>query len=92
VTQRIATRGAIAVVSALLVAVSLAGCARGTADGQSARTPTTTTTTAAPAGAGESGSSLSDIQNDLNSADSATSNADGDVADADQSAATNDSP
>jgi hypothetical protein len=88
-------RVAVALASVVLVGGSLAGCshredtsqvAPGASSSTSAAVPTTV-----PATIG-GGSSLQDVQSDLNSANSATANADGDVADADSSAATNDSP
>jgi hypothetical protein len=89
------TRIAVAVAAIVIVGGSLTGCARIVRAEQQAPAAgvaaTTTTPTSAPA-SGVSDSTLQTIQGDLNSTDSATSNADGDVTDADTSAATNDSP
>jgi hypothetical protein len=83
----------LAVAAVALIGGSLTGCARGVLDGSSSPAAGVTASTTAPTpAAGSSGTSVQDIQNDLNSADSATSNAGGDVADADSSAATSDSP
>jgi hypothetical protein len=83
----------VAIATIAIVGGALTGCSRGSlADSPApAAGVTVTTPTSAPATA-VSGSTLQDIQSDLNSTDSATSNADGDVTDADNSAATNDSP
>lgn len=87
-------RVAIAIASFVVVAGAMAGCSRGvTASGSLAPAAGVTAVTPTPAPTtGVSGSTLQDIQSDLNATDSATANADGDVTDADNSAATNDSP
>jgi hypothetical protein len=88
------TRFALAVVGLAVVAGALTGCSRGALANSSqapAAGPTASTATPVPA-TGVSNATVQDIQSDLNSTDSATSNADGDVTDADNSAATNDSP
>jgi uncharacterized lipoprotein len=84
-------RVVIAVASAVLVAGSLAGCSHRAVTNQAVSVTSASTATAVPTTAG-SDASLQDVQNDLNAANSATANADGDVADADSSAGTNDSP
>jgi hypothetical protein len=88
-------RIAVALVGVVLVGGSLAGCSHRDGASQIAPGASTSGTTPAPTtapAAGGSDSSLRDVQGDLNSADSATANAGADVADADSSAATNDSP
>ncbi len=99
-TGRGGARIAVAIAGVVLVGGSLAGCSRGLlhsqpapAAGVSTTAPSTAPSTAAPgASSGSSAATLQGIQDDLDSSDSATSNAGGDVADADSSAATNDSP
>lgn len=85
----------VAVVTIAILGGSLAGCARGALASQQAPaagvTATTTTTAPAPS-TGSDDSSRQSIQGDLDSANSATTNAGGDVADADSSTATSDSP
>lgn len=82
------TIGAIVVVGGVLT-----GCSRGSLGASQAPAAGVTVTTPTPAPTtGVSSSTLQAIQNDLNSTDSSTSNASGDVTDADNSAATNDSP
>jgi hypothetical protein len=78
--------------SIVLVGGSLAGCSH--REDTSRVAPGTSSSTSAPAVPSTAGSdsSLQGVQSDLNSADSATANAGGDVADANSSAATNDSP
>jgi hypothetical protein len=88
-------RAAVALVSVVLVGGSLAGCSHRDVTSQVGPAASTSGATAVPTtapGAGGSDSSLQGVQGDLNSADSATANAGADVADADSSAATNDSP
>jgi hypothetical protein len=86
-------RIAIVAVAVAIVGASLTGCAHNGLGGRPAPAAGVNATTAAPAPAtGSDDSSLQSVQNDLDSADSATTNAGGDVADADSSAATNDSP
>lgn len=89
------TRIALAVVAVAILGGSLTGCGHVALGGQQAPaaavTPATTVPAPTPSGAGDD-SSLSSIQADLDSANSATANAGGDVSDADSSAATNDSP
>jgi hypothetical protein len=87
-------RVAITIVGFLVVAGAMAGCSRGVvASGSDAPAAGVTAVTPTPAPTtGVSDSTLQDIQSDLNSTDSATTNADGDVTDADNSAATSDSP
>jgi ABC-type oligopeptide transport system substrate-binding subunit len=90
------SRIALAIVTVALLGASLTGCARSALASQNApaagsSVSSAATATPAPTG-GPSTVSVQDIQNDLNSADTATANADGDVADADSSAATSDSP
>jgi hypothetical protein len=86
-------RIAIALVAIAVVGGALTGCSRGIAGAQApaAGVSATTTTPTAPPAAGAP-VSVQGIQSDLNSADSATANAGGDVADADSAAATSDSP
>jgi hypothetical protein len=92
----IAARGftfAVAIATIAIVGGALTGCSRESLSDSPAPAAGVTATTATPAPTtGVSDSTLQDIQSDLNSTDSATSNADGDVTDADNSAATNDSP
>ncbi|HEY5230356.1 MAG TPA: hypothetical protein VIJ11_05655 [Galbitalea sp.] len=88
-------RIALTLAGAVLVGGSLAGCSHGALASQlTPAAPATTESSVAPAvnGSPENGSSMQDIQDDLNSAAAATSNASGDVSDADTSAATSDSP
>jgi hypothetical protein len=95
VTTRDAARIAVALVAVAIVGASLTGCSRAALAGQqapAAATSVTPTSTPAPAAASGDDSSLQGIQGDLDSANSATANAGGDVADADRSAATSDSP
>jgi hypothetical protein len=86
-------RLAIAAVAAAILTASLTGCTHGGLGGQPAPAAglTATTTTPAPV-TSEDDSSLQSVESDLDAADSATTNAGGDVADADSSAATSDSP
>ena len=88
-TRSAALRVTVAVASLVVVGGTLAGCSRiATAETPAASTssqsavPTPDTTTAAP--------SVQSIQSELNSANSADSNASGDVTAGDQAAATND--
>ena len=85
-------RIAITVVAIAIVGGSLAGCAGGVLASQQA--PATgaaaATTTPEPA-SGTDNPPVQSIQGDLDSANSATTNAGGDVSDADKSAATSDS-
>ncbi len=83
-----------AVVLAALVVVggSLTGCARGDLADRQAPAAGVTASSSAPVPINGDDGSLQSIQEDLNSADSATNNAGGDVADADSAAATSDSP
>jgi hypothetical protein len=90
-------RAAVSVVAVMLVAGSLAGCSRAALANQSVPAAVTTTVPSAPASVPPAASTASDsslqgVQDDLDQANSATSNAGGDVADADSSAATTDSP
>ena len=84
-------RIAVAVVAVVILGGLLAGCGQAVPASSPAPAAGVTATTTSPA-PGADDSSLSSIQSDLNSANSATANAGGDVTDADNSAATNDSP
>jgi hypothetical protein len=87
------TRIAIAAVAVAIVSASRTGCSHGGLGGRPAPAAGVTATTTAPApAAGSDDSSLQSVENDLDAANSATTNAGGDVADADSSASTNDSP
>ena len=87
-------RIAVAIVAVAILGGSLTGCSRSELGSSKAPAAGITATTTAPApgsATGNDDASLQSIQGDLNSANSATTNAGGDVADADNSAATNDS-
>lgn len=92
-TGRDGVRIAVVLAAAAIVGGSLTGCAHGGLARRQAPAAgvTATTSTPAPVGGGNE-ASLQNIQDDLNSAGSATNNAGGDVADADSSASTSDSP
>ena len=92
-TAHAGTRIAIALAAVTIVGESLTGCARGgLADQQApAAGVSATTTSPAPIARGDD-STLQSIEDDLNAANSATTNAGGDVTDADSAAATSDSP
>jgi hypothetical protein len=76
-----------------LIGGSLAGCSRGTvASQQPAAGVSASTTTQAPTSAPNDDNSLNSVEDDLGTADSSTTDAAGDVADADRAAATSDSP
>ena len=80
-------------IAVAIVGASLTGCSHtGLADQQAPAAGVTVTTAAPTPAASDGDSSLQGIQDDLNSADSATNNAAGDVTDADSAAATSDSP
>jgi hypothetical protein len=80
-------------VAVAIVGGSLAGCARDVLASQQAPAADLSSLATTPAPTpGSDSTSLPGIQGDLDSANSATTNAGGDVADADSSAATNDSP
>jgi hypothetical protein len=89
-----ASRVVLGLAAITLAGASLTGCARGAlaaGDSPAARStvsspPVDTDNPSAPA------ASVQDVQGDLDSADSATAGADGDVAAADSSAATSDAP
>lgn len=82
-----------AIVAVAILGGSLTGCGRSVpADSQAPAAGVTAGTTAPVPASGSNDVSLQDIQSDLDSANSATTNAGGDVADADSSAATGDSP
>jgi hypothetical protein len=93
VIGRGSTKIAIAAVAIAIVGASLTGCSHDGLGGRPVPAAGVTATTTAPAPAtGGDDSSLQSVENDLNAANSATTNAGGDVADADSSASTNDSP
>ncbi len=81
------------IVTLTILAGALTGCGRIVArELQSPAAGVTATTPAPSPASGSNNDSLQGIQSDLDSANSATTNAGGDVADADSSAATGDSP
>ncbi len=87
------TRIAIALAAVTIVGGALTGCSHGGLAGQQAPVAGVDATTTSPAPAtGSDDSTLQSIQDDLNAANSATTNAGGDVTDADSSTATSDSP
>jgi hypothetical protein len=83
----------VAIVAVAILGGTLTGCGRSLpADSQAPAAGVTAGTTAPAPASGSNNDSLESIQGDLDSANSATTNAGGDVADADSSAATGDSP
>jgi hypothetical protein len=85
-------RVAVVVAAIVVVGGSLTGCTHTDLSGRQAPAAGVTASTTAPASVGSGDASWQSIQDELNSADSATNNAGGDVTDAESAAATSDSP